>query len=127
MSASISISVAIKFIKFAVLTNLDSHCDFSMALAIEDIVRATIVGQSRSINLTPDLFWKAPCDNAPTFVKLVKGKSEINRLLGQPIASKGKGMDKRKLQFTSIIETLTDIRNTVISAMIDTEKKTRKN
>ena len=76
-----------------------------MAVCIDDIVRVKMAG-TKPINLTSDLFWKVPCDNLSgkfvTFVKLVKYKSQICRLLGQPMKSRGK--DKRKLQFCSIIE-----------------------
>ena len=93
-----------------------------MAVTIEDIVRVSIVGMSTPINLSADLFWKGPGETKPTYVKLVKAKSEINRLLGQPLLAKGK--DKRKLQFTSIIETLTQTRNDEINSIIAAAKAT---
>ena len=101
-----------------------------MSMVLEDIVQVSIAGQ-KPINLRPDLVWKA---SAPivvdpdqpsarlTYVKLVKGRSEINRLLGQPFLSKGK--DKRKLQHTSIIESLVQLRNDRINSLV-AESKTK--
>ncbi len=91
-----------------------------MSLLLEDIVRVSIVGRPSAINLSADLFWKASDEAESTYVKLVKAKSEINRLLGVPMLAKGK--DKKKLQHTSIIETLTQIRNDSINSMIATAK-----
>ena len=75
-----------------------------MPLVLEDIVRVKIVGNPSSINLSADLFWKATDADESIYVKLVKAKSEINRLLGVPMLAKG--ADKKKLQHTSIIEIL---------------------
>ena len=85
-----------------------------MSLLLADIVRVTIVGRPTPINLSADLFWKASDDSseiddqdptqkvvkAKTYVKLVKAKSEINRVPGVPMLAKGKNS----------IETLTRIR-----------------
>ena len=91
-----------------------------MPLVLEDIVRVTIVGHPSSINLSANLFWKATDATETIYVKLVKAKSEINRLLGVPMLAKG--ADKKQLQHTSIIETLTQIRNDHISSMIEAAK-----
>ena len=91
-----------------------------MPLVLEDIVRVTIVGHPSSINLSADLFWKATDATESIYVKLVKAKSEINRLLGVPMLAKG--ADKKQLQHTSIIETLTQIRDDHISSMIKAAK-----
>ena len=89
-------------------------------MEIETIVRVTFPGD-KAINLTTDLVWMIPHeeikDRWVTLVKLVKYKSQICRLLGQPMLSSGP--EKRKLQFTSIIETLQERRNEFINAMID--------
>ena len=61
-----------------------------------------------------------PGDPSLTYVKLLKGRSEINRLLGQPLRNRGK--DKRKLQYTSILETLAQLRNDRIKSMIEERK-----
>ena len=62
------------------------------------------------------MFWKA--DDGQTYVKLLKGRSEINRLLNVSWASGGK-----RLQFTSIIEILQRIRNEKMIKMIDALKQ----
>ena len=70
-----------------------------MTLTVEDIVQVKIGGMKQPINLKADLFWKSPSENRVTsmfFVKLVKYKSEICRLLGQPMLQCGPG--KRQLQ-----------------------------
>ena len=92
-----------------------------MTIKIEDIVKVSVPGQNRAIYLDSDLIWKPEGHDPPTFVKLVKAQSEINRLLGQPL--KAKGPDKRKLQKTSIIESLTQLRNEAILAIIDENGK----
>ena len=92
-----------------------------MAIRIEDVVKVNIPGQSRAIYLDSDLIWKPEGHDPPTFVNLAKAQSEINRLLGQPL--KAKGPDKRKLQHTTIIEDLTQIRNEAILAIIDQNNK----
>ena len=92
-----------------------------MAMVIEDIVQVSIAGQRKPINLSSNLFWKAPGEPGLTYVKLVKASSEINRLLGQPLLSEG--VKKRKLQYTSIIETLTELRNDRIKSLISEFKK----
>ena len=86
-----------------------------MAMMIESIVRVSIVGQKRPINLASDLIWNTAGSDPTPFVKMMKGKSEINRLLGQPIAAGGSS----KLRFTSIIEDLTQHRNDAITSMIE--------
>ena len=93
-----------------------------MAIVIQDIVQVSIAGQPKPIFLRPDLIWKGAMAGDPvlTYVKLLKGRSEINRLLGQPLRSNGK--DKRKLQYTSIIETLTQLRNDRIKSMVEESK-----
>ena len=73
-----------------------------MAMTVESAVRVSFADQSRAIYLPPDLIWQ-DIQAHHLYVKLAKGRSEICRLLKQPLAGKGKG---RKLQFTSIIETL---------------------
>ena len=90
-----------------------------MAMMIEEIVRVTITGVIKPINRPPDLVWKSS-DDGTVFVKLAKGRSEINRLLGQPILQRSK--DKRKLQFTTIIETLAELRNNAVKEMLVTLK-----
>ena len=90
-----------------------------MAIKIEDIVRVTIRGMPRSICLSPDLVWKPDGNDQPTFVKMAKAQSEVNRLLGQPL--KAKGPNKRKLQCTSIIEDT----NKQANATIEAEQKKR--
>ena len=78
-----------------------------MAMTVEHIVRVTFVGLPRAIYLPPDLIWKPSNDEHGTYVKMAKAKSEINRLLGQPMGASGQ--NKRKLQFTSIILSLIHI------------------
>ena len=96
-----------------------------MAIVLKDIVQVSTAGQATPIRLRPDLFWKGPGDPGLTYDKLLKGRSEINRLLGQPLRSKGK--DKRKLQYASIIETLTQLRNDRIKSMVEeSESKEQK-
>ena len=91
----------------------------AMALTIEDIVRISIAGMSHPINLGGEMFWKGPpADNPSTYVKLLKGRSEINRLLGQPW-----GKDGKRLQFSSIIEILQGARNEKMTKMIDALKQ----
>ena len=94
-------------------------------MIIEDIVQVTIAGQQKPISLGTDLFWRGPSEPGLTYVKLVKSRSEINRLLGQPLLSRG--TDKRKLQRTSIIESLTALRNDRIDSMVaDSKSKEQK-
>ena len=97
-----------------------------MAMNAEDIVRVKIVGMQRAVFLPQELVSRT--DGNRTYVKLAKARSEINRLLGQPL--KAKGPNKRKLQFTSIIETLIQARDEKINAIVDSlnsnsDKKTR--
>ena len=96
-----------------------------MAMTVEHIVRVTIVGMSRAIYLPPDLIWKPAHDGLGTYVKMAKARSEINRLLGQPMAATGR--NKRKLQFTSIIETLIQLRDDRVLAIADAHKRKGEN
>ena len=91
-------------------------------MVLEDTVRVSIAGQSKPINFAPELFWKGPGEHGLIYVKLVKSRSEINRLLGQPLKSKGK--EKRKLQHSSINETLIQLRNGRINSLA-AESKTK--
>ena len=86
-----------------------------MAMQVEDIVRVKIAGMERAVFLPQDLHSKT--DDNRTYVKLAKARSEINRLLGQPL--KAKGPNKRKLQFTSIIETLIQARDAKVKTIVD--------
>ena len=92
-------------------------------MEIETIVRVSFPGD-KAINLTTDLVWMIPHEEIKgrwvTYVKLVKYKSQICRLLGQPMLSSGP--EKRKLQLTEIIVTLQERRNERINAMIDAAK-----
>ena len=93
----------------------------AMAITIKDIARVTIRGMPRAIYLSPDLVWKPDGHDPPTFVKMAKAQSEINRLLGQPLNATWP--NERKLQCTSIIEDLNHIRNKAILAIIDQNNK----
>ena len=92
-----------------------------MAMVLKDIVQVSIAGQSKPINRGTDLFWKGPGEPGLTYVRLVKGRSEINRLLGQPLLASGQG--KRKLQHTSIIESLIQFRNDRINSIVEEKIK----
>ena len=93
-----------------------------MAIVVTDIAQVSVSGQAKPIFLRPDIFWKVPGDPVLTYVKLLKGRSEINRLLGHPLRAKGK--DKRKLQYTSILETIAQLRNDRINSLV-TQSKTK--
>ena len=87
----------------------------SMSMVVEEVVRVTIAGMARAVYLPPDLVWK-PADDNRIYVKMLKPRSEINRLLGQPIAAKGP--NKVKLVFTSILETLLQLRDEKVMSII---------
>ena len=72
-----------------------------MAMTVEHIVRVTIVGMPRAIYLPPDLIWKPAHDGHGTYVKMAKAKSEINRLLGQPMAEAAIHIDNRNFNSDS--------------------------
>jgi len=93
-----------------------------MGMVVEEFFRVTAPWLKTPVNLPPSLIWKEPTLNpdlldaddpdypkARLFIKLLKCSSPISRLLNQPMLAKG--TNKRKLHKTSIIETLTDIRD----------------
>ena len=94
-----------------------------MAMVVDDIVRVRIAGMPRPVYLQSDLISKT--DDHRTYVQIAKARSEINRLLGQPMLAKGTA--KRKLQFTSIVETLIQIRDEKVNARIDLTKNSCEN
>ena len=89
-----------------------------MAMTVDEIVRVQFEDKSRrAIFLQTDLIWHPP-DAKICYVKLETGRSEICRLLDQPInqrKEKGKG---RKLRFTSIIETIIKIRDDHVMSIV---------
>ena len=85
-----------------------------MAMTVESILRVSFAGQPRAIYLPPDLTWKPPDANY-FYVQIAEARSEINRLLNQPIS----GKNKKKLQFTSIIETLIQLRDDNVLAVVE--------
>ena len=88
-----------------------------MAMLVEDIVRVTIVGMQRAIHLPPDLFCRHKQNGREhTYVKLMKSRSEIIRLLTQKVLCQSN--DKR-LTRTSIIETLIQLRDEKIDSIVD--------
>jgi hypothetical protein len=89
---------------------------FGMAMMVDEVVRVMFEDKRRRpIFLQPDLIWK-PTDSKIFYVKLEKSRSEISRLLDQPCnPGKGKG---RKLQFTSIIESLIKIRDDKVMSIV---------
>ena len=88
-------------------------------MTVDQIVRVSFAGQPRAIHLPPDLIWYLPGTQS-IYVKLVKYRSEICRLLGQPLAGKGKG---RKLQYTSIIESLIKLRDDNVMTIVENIEK----
>ena len=94
-----------------------------MSMTVDQIVRVSFADRPRAIHLPPDLIWYLPGTQS-IYVKLIKYRSEICRLLGQPLVGKGKG---RKLQHTSIIEDLIKLRDNKITTIVEElEKKDEK-
>ena len=86
-----------------------------MAMTVESVVRVSFADESRAIHLPLDLIWQ-DIQAHRFYVKMAKARSEICRLLKQPLTGKGKG---RKMQFTSIIETLIKLRDDKVMAIVE--------
>ena len=85
-------------------------------MTVDSVIRVSFEDKSRrAIFLQPDLIWQ-DIQAEHYYVKLEKGRSEICRLLNQPCTGKGKG---RKLQFTSIIESLIQIRDDKVMEIVE--------